>query len=116
MGAAAAKLLAKNKATIIINYRQNSETANQLAEEIQQTYNTPAIAIKADISNSQEVQEMVNTALNKFNKIDILINNASPKTFPKIIIWFNNNLSLNKPFESNFPNNRFTYLILFKSS
>ena len=35
-----------------------------------------ALAIKADITKKDEVQEMVKQALAKFGKIDILVNNA----------------------------------------
>ena len=35
-----------------------------------------AIALKVDIANYSEVDEMVKTALKEFGKIDILVNNA----------------------------------------
>jgi len=35
-----------------------------------------AIALKVDVANYSEVDEMVKTALKEFGKIDILVNNA----------------------------------------
>lgn len=45
------------------------------------------LAITADISNSQEVSEMVEKALQEFGKIDILVNNAA--IIHKDIGWIN---------------------------
>lgn len=46
------------------------ETCNSLNKKVQNT------AIKADVTNKEEVQYMVKEAINKFGKIDILCNNA----------------------------------------
>jgi NAD(P)-dependent dehydrogenase (short-subunit alcohol dehydrogenase family) len=45
-----------------------------------------AIAVKADVSSSAEVDEMVKTALAQFGKIDILVNNAGALKGPKPFI------------------------------
>lgn len=34
------------------------------------------MVIKADVSNEEEVKEMIDKIITKFNKIDILVNNA----------------------------------------
>jgi NAD(P)-dependent dehydrogenase (short-subunit alcohol dehydrogenase family) len=44
------------------------------------------IAIKADITSTKEVNDMVNIAFSKFGKIDILVNNAGAGTPPKLFI------------------------------
>ena len=49
--------------------------AEKTAEEIK-ALGCRALAIKCDIGNSREVNDMVKTVLEKFGKIDILINNA----------------------------------------
>lgn len=51
------------------------EKANTVADEIQ-ALGGKAMAIEADVSNSQEVNLMVQAVLNKFGGIDILVNNA----------------------------------------
>ena len=60
----------------------NLEGARKTAAEIQ-ALGRQAIALKADISQSTEVQEMVRAALAKFGRIDILVNNAGASTPPK---------------------------------
>ena len=51
------------------------ETANATAAEIQKL-GRKSIAIKADVSNSADVEAMFKTFLDTFEKIDILVNNA----------------------------------------
>ena len=45
-----------------------------------------AIALKADITSSIEVNNMVKTALDQFGRIDILVNNAGIGTPPKVFV------------------------------
>ncbi len=49
--------------------------AEQTAAEIKAS-GRRALAIKVDVTNSADVNEMVNTAIAKFGRIDILVNNA----------------------------------------
>ena len=44
-----------------------------------------AIALKADITNSEEVNTMVKAGLARFGKIDILVNNAGKSRIPELI-------------------------------
>ncbi len=55
--------------------------AEQTAAEISQK-GVKAIAVKADITNSAEVKDMVRKVLDEFGKIDILVNNAGGSTPP----------------------------------
>jgi 3-oxoacyl-[acyl-carrier protein] reductase len=45
-----------------------------------------AIALKADVTKSVEVNDMVKTALEQFGKIDILVNNAGGSTPPQLFV------------------------------
>jgi len=60
---------------VIINYNNDKDSATKLQESINK-YNVKSLVIKCDISNESEVQKMINTIINEFGKIDILINNA----------------------------------------
>ncbi len=60
----------------------NLNGAEQTAAEVKKLGNK-AIAIKADITNSAEVKEMVKKALDEFGRIDILVNNAGGSTPPQ---------------------------------
>jgi 2-hydroxycyclohexanecarboxyl-CoA dehydrogenase len=73
-GRAIALTLAKEGCSIVAS-DINLDTAQQAAEQIK-TSGGEAIAIKVDISNSAEVNNMVNKTLDTFGKIDILVNNA----------------------------------------
>ena len=70
IGAAAAKLFAANGYTVIINYLNSAEKALELAEE------TGGYAIKADVSDIVQTENMINEIIEKFGKIDVLVNNA----------------------------------------
>ena len=76
IGAAIAYDLASNNCNIIINYNTNKKLAEDLKEEIIAKFSVKCITIKCDVSNEDEVKDMVNEAENKFGKIDILVNNA----------------------------------------
>ncbi len=73
-GHATAVTMAKEGAHIVVN-DINIATAEKTAEEIR-GLGVKAIAIKADVGNSAEVQAMVKQAIATFGKIDILVNNA----------------------------------------
>lgn len=53
----------------------NLEAAQATQKEIE-ALGRRALSIKVDVTNLKEVEEMVNLILDKFSKIDILINNA----------------------------------------
>ncbi len=74
LGRETALLFAKEGYNIVINYYKSEKSALKLEHEISQFTNV--IAIKADISDSNQVKSMVNKAISKFGKIDVLINNA----------------------------------------
>jgi NAD(P)-dependent dehydrogenase (short-subunit alcohol dehydrogenase family) len=73
-GHATAVTMAKEGCHIIVNDIKLPE-AEKTAAEIK-SLGRKAIAIKADVGNSTQVQDMVKTALATFGKIDILVNNA----------------------------------------
>ena len=75
LGRAIAKVFAKNNHNVIVNYNNSEEEANNLAQELEQ-YDVEVLTVKADITNEQEIKEMVEQSINKFKKIDVLINNA----------------------------------------
>lgn len=67
---------AKNGYDVVINYVQDEISANNVKKEVEEKYNVKALVIKCDISNEQEVKNMVDTVINTFGKIDVLVNNA----------------------------------------
>ena len=49
----------------------------KLKDEILNEYNIEVLIIKCDISNENDIENMKDTIINKFGKLDVLINNAS---------------------------------------
>ncbi len=76
IGKAIATDFAAKGYNVIINYKNSSKEAQNLKEELEKVYNINALTIKADVSNENEVQNMLKVILNEFGKIDVLVNNA----------------------------------------
>jgi len=76
IGKATSIALAKRGATVIVNYSRSHvdayETVKQINDEGGQ-----AAAIQADVSQDEQVRAMVQTAVQQFGTIDLLVNNAS---------------------------------------
>ena len=75
IGMTIAKTLAENGAKVVVNYSGSEETAKSVVNEILQS-GGQAIAIKADVSKSEDVKILFHKTIEKFEKIDVLINNA----------------------------------------
>ena len=61
---------------VVINYNNSKQEAVDLKKHIEERHNVNALAIKADVSNENDVTTMVSTILKEFGKIDVLVNNA----------------------------------------
>jgi NAD(P)-dependent dehydrogenase (short-subunit alcohol dehydrogenase family) len=81
MGKAIALTLAREGCHIIAA-DIDLEGARKTAAEVE-ALGRKSIALKADVSSSTEVNEMVKKALEKFSQIDILVNNAGAISRPK---------------------------------
>ncbi|MFH0922567.1 MAG: 3-oxoacyl-ACP reductase family protein [Candidatus Micrarchaeota archaeon] len=75
MGKATALLFAKEGAKVVVNFVKSEEKANEVVDQIKKL-GSDAIAVKADVSKSKDVSSMVEKAMMKFGRIDVLVNNA----------------------------------------
>ena len=75
IGKAVAVKLASLGANIVINDIASSTYADETTEEIKKM-GVDAICLKGDVRNYEEVENIIKKTLDKFGKIDILINNA----------------------------------------
>ncbi|MCP5420355.1 MAG: SDR family oxidoreductase [Gammaproteobacteria bacterium] len=75
IGKAVAIHMAQEGADVVINYVANDAGAEAMVEEIKAKGGN-AIAIKADVSNEEQVQAMFRRMFDEFGTIDILVNNA----------------------------------------
>lgn len=74
LGRGIALAFAKEGAKVVICGR-NDERLKQVAQEIEEV-GAEALAVKTDISSSQEVKQMFTAILARFGTLDILVNNA----------------------------------------
>lgn len=77
IGKAVSLCFAKAGAHIILNYtsEKSGEEAGKLVTQIE-SLGVKAIAVKADVSKSEEAKLLIQTALDNFGKLDVLVNNA----------------------------------------
>ncbi|PHS32054.1 MAG: beta-ketoacyl-ACP reductase [Alkaliphilus sp.] len=75
IGRAIALALAKEGANVVINYASSEKRAQEVVEEIEK-YGVKAIALKANVANWVEVDEMAKRIESELGSIDILVNNA----------------------------------------
>lgn len=80
IGREIAKKLAIKGYTVIANYNKSEKEINELKSELAKQ-GIEIECIKADISKREEAKKIVEYALEKFKKIDILINNAGISQF-----------------------------------
>ncbi|MGV2827659.1 3-oxoacyl-[acyl-carrier-protein] reductase [Myxosarcina sp. GI1(2024)] len=75
IGKATALALATQGAKVVVNYASSSSAAEEVVSAIAEAEGE-AIAIQADVSQSDAVDNLVKQTLDKFGRIDVLVNNA----------------------------------------
>ncbi|UZQ54941.1 3-oxoacyl-[acyl-carrier-protein] reductase [Trichothermofontia sichuanensis B231] len=75
IGRAIALALATEGAKVVVNYASASGAADQVVADIAHL-GSEAIAIKADVSQVEAVDDLVKTVMEQWGRIDILVNNA----------------------------------------
>lgn len=79
IGAYAARAFAAEGYKVAVNYFKSENEAASLANEI------GGIAVKADVSDPLQAEELVKKTLEKFGHIDVLVNNAAIALTQKVI-------------------------------
>ncbi len=75
IGQQIARLLAHNNYNVVIGYNTDKLSAQKLEEELV-SQGLSAVACHADIAKAEDTAHLANFALQKFGKIDLLVNNA----------------------------------------
>lgn len=75
IGREIALTLAKNGATVIVNYNGSKASADEVVEEITKS-GGKAEAIQCNVADFAESEELVKAVLEKYKRVDILVNNA----------------------------------------
>ena len=75
IGKAIAKKFAENGYNVVINYVSAKTDIKTLTKEFEDL-GVKILLVKADVSNKEEAEGLVNQTIEKFGKIDVLVNNA----------------------------------------
>ena len=91
IGKAVAIALGNDGANVVVNYVTNPDSAQDVVNEIKSNGGN-AIALQADVSKEDQVQNMFQEMYKAFGTIDILVNNAglqkdSPFTEMSLANW-----------------------------
>ena len=95
IGKAIAIKFAKNGYNLVLNYVSDRTNLEELENEFKE-YNIEVLFIKTDVSNFEDCENMAKQAIARFEKIDVLVNNAgitkdslllrmTPEYFEKVI-------------------------------
>lgn len=85
IGSEICRELAESGAELIINYFSNREKAEKLAEEIKNSFNVNAWVIGANVSKSDQVDQMFKFLDTTMGGIDILVNNAGSESISHVL-------------------------------
>ncbi len=75
IGKATALQLAADGFQVVVNYRGDESEAAAVVSEIESAGGT-AVAIRADVTDSDQVGAMIEQTINTFGRLDVLVNNA----------------------------------------
>jgi pteridine reductase len=77
VGAAIARLLHARGASVMLHYRSSERDANALRAELNAQRDNSAALVQADLLDVAGLSEIVKNTLNRFDRLDALVNNAS---------------------------------------
>ena len=80
IGRACAELLAEGGATVVVNFLKSADAAKAIVESIR-SRGGQAIAVRADVSSSDDVHAMVDVVKQQFGQLDIIVSNAAAGGF-----------------------------------
>jgi 3-oxoacyl-[acyl-carrier protein] reductase len=75
IGASISQQLARQGASVVVNYNSSGERAQALVKVIEGS-GGKAIAVKGDVRKAEDTERLVAAAVDTYEKIDILVNNA----------------------------------------
>ncbi|KXG10516.1 3-oxoacyl-[acyl-carrier-protein] reductase [Anoxybacillus rupiensis] len=75
IGRAIALEFARQGAKVAVNYAGSEAKAKEVVDEIYRL-GGEALAIQADVSNTEAVEQMVKEVIDRYGRVDILVNNA----------------------------------------
>lgn len=83
IGAAIAKALAKDGASVVVNYASSKAGADAVVDAIAAA-GGKAVAVKGDVSKAADAQALIKAAVERFGRLDVLVNNSGVYEFASI--------------------------------
>jgi 3-oxoacyl-[acyl-carrier protein] reductase len=83
IGAAIAKSLAAEGASVVVNYASSKAGADKVVDEIYKA-GGKAVAVGGDVSKAAEAQGIIDAAIQNYGRLDILVNNSGVYAFSPI--------------------------------
>jgi 3-oxoacyl-[acyl-carrier protein] reductase len=80
IGAAIAKALAAEGASVVVNYSSSNAGADNVVASIKAA-GGKAVAVRGDVSKAAEAKAIIDTAIENFGRLDILVNNSGVYEF-----------------------------------
>ena len=80
VGRATALQLAERGANVVINYSRSEDDAKDAVALVEQA-GAKVLLVRADVSNDDEVRDMVARTRDAFGSVDVLVNNAATTAF-----------------------------------
>ena len=77
LGAAIGRRLHAAGASIVVHYHQSRPAADALVAEFEAARPGSALAVRADLHDVEHLPALVDAALERFGRLDVLVNNAS---------------------------------------
>jgi glucose 1-dehydrogenase len=84
IGKSIVEYLAELGANVVIDYRSHPEATEELEEEIG-SYGGSSYGVQADVGKLEDLQRLVDTAVRKYGRLDIMVNNAGIETRTSIL-------------------------------
>src|SRR5262245_18532677 len=76
--------LAKQGANIVIDYVAHPEATEALEKQVA-ALGDQAIGVDADVSTLADLQKLINAAVEKFGRVDVMVNNAGVETRTSVL-------------------------------
>lgn len=84
IGREIALAFAREGADLVCNYNRSAQHARSLIQEIE-SLGRGAIAVHADVADADQVEHLIKSAMDRFDRIDTLVNNAGFATLHKVV-------------------------------
>ncbi len=84
IGAAVALELARQGASVVIDYVSHPE-ATEAMESRMSALGENVLGVQADVSNLEDLQRLIDAAVAKFGRVDVMVNNAGVETRTSIL-------------------------------